>query len=146
MEKKYVAREKAKPSNEPSDSRIAISEDMKHVDNWLAGKTNSLMMKSQSGSDMLNEWMKSFQKATDAINSNKEVQEQWGGKSSPKKPNLSLIGLATRFPRPIGVSGYAEKSYHELIAEAFEDVYCNGSEASLVSKEVYKQIIKEMEK
>ncbi len=144
MEKEAVKREHAKPANEKSDSRVAISSDIKKVDAYLNGKATTLMMDCDSGQKIFNKWYSDIQDVQERVRSNKDIQDQWS--SPPEKPNLSILGLVRNFPRPYGISKYAEKNYHELIAEAFCDVYCNGNEASYMSKEVYNTFIKEMEK
>lgn len=63
-----------------------------------------------------------------------------------KTPDYSLLGFANRDYNPGGISVYAKTNYHEMMAEAFADVYDNGINASFVSKFLFSKIIKEMKK
>ena len=120
--------------------------DIVSTNRWLQHPSEFPDLDTSGGKQVFKEWYEAINSVQESVASNKTIQEQWGGKSTPKRPNMSLTGMAKRFPRPYGVSGYAEKNYHELIAESFCDVYCNGNEASLISKEVYNALIKEMKK
>ena len=115
--------------------------DLLAINRWLSNPSNFPELETSGGKQIFKEWYEAINKIQENVVNNKTIQEQWGG-----RPNMSITGMAKRFPRPYGVSGYAEKNYHELIAESFSDVFCNGDQASLISKEVYKVICKEMEK
>lgn len=83
-----------------------------------------------------------FQKLGDELNNDPYMIKRWGG-----KPNISLLALAdVNFNFDDAVSEYAGTNYHEMIAEAFADVYDNGANASFTSKFLYDRIIKEMKK
>lgn len=71
------------------------------------------------------------------------LKEKWGG-----KPTLSLLALAnTKYGYNDAICEYAGTNYHEMVAEAFTDVFMNGGSASFTSKFIYDRIIaKELKK
>ena len=92
------------------------------------------------GNTLYNKLHSAFDGIGDKISNDPEIIKRWGG-----KPNLSVIGWANpQYSMPgIGVSEYAGKNFHELVAESFCEVYCNGyDDASRVAKEVWNTIIK----
>ena len=115
--------------------------DIVAINRWLGNPSNFPELETSGGKQIFKEWYEAINKIQENVANNKTIQEKWGG-----KPNMNITAMAKRLPRPYGVSGYAETNYHELIAESFSDVFCNGDQASLISKEVYKVICKEMEK
>jgi len=83
-----------------------------------------------------------FDKIKEEIRKEPYLLKRWGGDI-----NLSLRGLAdVRYGFGDAISEYAGTNYHEMIAEAFVDVYDNGKNASFTSKFLYNKIIKGMQK
>ena len=53
----------------------------------------------------------------------------------------TLVGGITKILKghnPADICNYADKDHHEMLAEAFADVYYNGSKANVLSKSLYK--------
>ena len=97
------------------------------------------------GNKLYNNLYGAFDGITERLNNDPEIMKMWGGANSPRRPNLSLVGFANPMfsIKGIAISEYAGSNYHELVAESFCDVYCNGyKNASRLSQEVYNTIIK----
>lgn len=105
--------------------------------NWLGDDT-------KQGNSITSEIYGRFHAIEEKLNNDIEVQKKWGGESTPKSPNMSIRGFANPMFswKGMEVSKYAATNYHELLAESFCDVECNGAQASRVSKEVYDAFYK----
>ena len=116
---------------------------MKLVDSWLAGKEERPNVYTQSGKDAYKEFSGKVAQTQARLMEDARVQKIYGG-----VPDRGLMGMINPNYgyKGVAISEYAAKNTHEMVAEAFTDVYCNGSEASLASIAVYNTFIKEMEK
>ncbi len=61
------------------------------------------------------------------------------GDGSVSDTNFFAYGYQNR------ISGYATNNFGETLAEAFADYYCNGEEATLISKEIIRLLKDELE-
>lgn len=124
--------------------------DLRNINNWLGdaegGSSKLPELDTSGGKQLFNEWYKAIQDVHETIATNKDIQIAWSGEKNPTKPSMNTLRLVSQFMSKYDISKYAGTDYHEMIAEAFCDVYCNGDEASLMSKAVYNQFCKEMKK
>ena len=109
---------------------------------WFVGNKNNFNRDVYVSSPAYKQLVNTFDNLGEQIREEPYLLKKWGGTI-----NLSLIGLADkRYGYGDAISEYAGTNYHEMMAEAFVDVYDNGANASFVSKFLFNKIVKEMKK
>ena len=109
---------------------------------WFVGDKNNFSRDTYASSLAYKQLVDTFDNLGKEIKEEPYLLKKWGGRI-----NLSLLGLADkRYGYGDATSEYAGTNYHEMMAEAFVDVYDNGANASFTSKFLFSKIIKEMKK